>query len=505
MHTLIKQDDGPPIVLFKDGTCSSVKYAISNRKAEWKAVLDKGVNIKTQTILNTHGQVFLCLITEGVTLSCMLVELEKENYTIIENSIKVREIARKEQHVSILGYVIIPNSEYSQLMTVWSDGRIYLANVFNNNDKSIGLCISALKSLSISSPLAMLALNNNYVAIYGPDVSQEGASLIIYNIQFKIMQSRQQFKLFSKDAIMFSIGSYILLAAGQGVAVIPYQLAAEQLASIVGTQRVIDDDDVKIVDEMKIVHWTSSKDSNSKEHNLQIPHYVPINIAKTINNAVFEGLPESYIVDLVFPMLLDNLNNNIQTLMWFLSYFKDIKESLVVTLMQYALTLKDGAFEQSNHTNGVTTDYVLYPLGRRKLVNKILQTPISEALILKPLRTKLEFNQTIHLLKYIYYLISNPEDYLTFFKQDCDVDVVITKWCNLLIDSHYQEIILSRDPNVLDLLVNLRKVVKSSIEDLHKLKKSAALMVMLKDGKSLEVNQQCGNSKYYSVESVDFY
>lgn len=471
--------------------------------------MEDNVHIKSQSILNAHGQIFLCLITEdnNSKLSCVLLELEKENYTIIENSVKTREITRKERHVTILGYVIIPNNEFSQLMTIWSDGRIFLVNVFNRNDKGIGNFISVFKSLSISSPLTMLALSSNYVAIYGPDISEEGASLIIFNIQFKIMQSRQQFKLFSKGAEMFSIGNSILLAAGQGVAVVPFQLAAEQLASIVGSQKDVEgDDDIKIVDEMKVVEWSKTDNKVTeinKENQVQIPQVVPTNVAKIIKESVYEGLPETSIADLVFPMLMES--NNIPALTWCLNYFKDIKESLIINLLHHALTSSSDNFEASNTTNGVSKNYI-QPVGRRKLVNKILQMPVSEAIILPHLRKKLAITETVQLLQYMEYLLNNPEDRLTFFKSECDVDAMILKWSGLLIDSHYQEIMLSRDQTLLELLVSLRQVVKDEIAETYKLKKTEVLMQLLKDGKSIESSQQgCTDSRYYSIESIELY
>jgi hypothetical protein len=61
-----------------------------------------------------------------------------------------------------------------------------------------------------------------------------GASLIIYNVQFGVVQSRHHFKLFALPPRLWCAGSNLLIAAAHNLVVVPYQLEAQQLSALVG-------------------------------------------------------------------------------------------------------------------------------------------------------------------------------------------------------------------------------------------------------------------------------
>jgi hypothetical protein len=61
-----------------------------------------------------------------------------------------------------------------------------------------------------------------------------GASLIIYNVQFGVVQSRHHFKLFALPPRLWCVGSSLLIAAAHNLVVVPYQLEAQQLSALVG-------------------------------------------------------------------------------------------------------------------------------------------------------------------------------------------------------------------------------------------------------------------------------
>jgi hypothetical protein len=61
-----------------------------------------------------------------------------------------------------------------------------------------------------------------------------GASLIIYNVQFGVVQSRHHFKLFALPPRLWCTGSCLFIAAAHNLVVVPYQLEAQQLSALVG-------------------------------------------------------------------------------------------------------------------------------------------------------------------------------------------------------------------------------------------------------------------------------
>lgn len=133
-----------------------------------------------------------------------------------------------------------------------SDKRIFLLNLADDThpERSPGNFVSMLTQLKVDTPLSVLGISKHFVAIYGANHGQEGASLLLYNTQYKVIKTKQFFKVYFNYSQLWSISEHILLAMGQNLSVVKYRVLKEVLSELVGTQighdyqSVVEDDHI---------------------------------------------------------------------------------------------------------------------------------------------------------------------------------------------------------------------------------------------------------------------
>lgn len=100
-----------------------------------------------------------------------------------------------------------------------------------------GHFISILNIFNVDQPIIIKGVSKDCIAMYGSNLNQDGASLVLYNTHFKIAQTKQYFKVFFNSSRLWVIGSNIFLAVGQNLSVIPFRISKEQLSDLIGSQR----------------------------------------------------------------------------------------------------------------------------------------------------------------------------------------------------------------------------------------------------------------------------
>lgn len=104
-----------------------------------------------------------------------------------------------------------------------------------------GHFVSMLNAINVDQPLSVIGISRDCIAIYGATASpQEGGSLILYNTQFKVIESKQFFKIYFNNSRLWIVDKYIFLAVGQKLAVVSFRISKDQLSDMIGSQRVVD-------------------------------------------------------------------------------------------------------------------------------------------------------------------------------------------------------------------------------------------------------------------------
>ncbi|XP_061386932.1 uncharacterized protein LOC133321874 [Musca vetustissima] len=148
------------------------------------------------------------------------------------------KLTRENLSVSVAGAAVIEGEGVPMLLTIWSDKRMFILNLGDEvcPERSPGSFVSLLTQLKVDCPLSVMGISKHFVAIYGANHGQEGGSLLLYNTQFKVIKTKQFFKVYFNYSQLWSVSDHIILAMGQNLSVVKYQVLKEVLSELLGTQ-----------------------------------------------------------------------------------------------------------------------------------------------------------------------------------------------------------------------------------------------------------------------------
>lgn len=353
-----------------------------------------------------------------------------------------------------------------------------------------GSLLTVIEPIACKDFVSIVTLDNNYLAMYGCNCNEEGAILIIYNTQFKVTQSKLTFKFFSEGAKLYKVDSNLFLPVGQNLAVVPFRLDVEQLAALVGSHKLIESDDISIVQKVEVANWGVTPKPISEVPNL---------ISKKVEEFLDQGLPENAIFERILDSLIEKID--IDVLYQCVSYFTDIPEPSLVKLLKLTLELDSKSFQGKNSTLDNLPDK-LQPEQRTELIDLILTKSLSEVLLLPYLRSQLQVNDALNLLHYICLLLQKGHNLPNF--NILETESKLIEWGSVILDANYQKLLMTRDPKVNEILILFSDFVKAELTCLDELSEVAPILEEIKRGKSLEKKtHHVGFS--YSIEEVALY
>ena len=324
-----------------------------------------------------------------------------------------------------------------------------------------GSLISVIKIINTKHPVATVALNESTIAMYGADPQEEGAVLLIYNIQFKLVQAVQKLKLYTSDAKLWNVENKLLLAANRHLAVAPYYLRSQRIESILGSSlhfknvKSPEDNDIMEIRETKVADWgLSNCNSNSK---------IPIktlksNVANELDVLLHEGVSDALIQQNIIPKLIKN--KDYQSIFWCLDNLNDLSEGLIVQLLKFCIEEHQMICKNINSDISNSHNFEI----PQDFSNKILKKHYTEISLISHIREGLNFSQVLELLTY---LVDQVEEMFILndntFDSDCELSACIFRWIRLLMDSHYQEYLLSQDEKILKILEKLLNLLEEHV------------------------------------------
>lgn len=348
-----------------------------------------------------------------------------------------------------------------------SHGRLYSHSLMDTSDSEPSKLLSVITNIDTKYPVIMTALNETMIAAYGADVSEEGSVLMIYNVQFKLVQATQKLKLYTKEAKLWRVEDKLLLAANRHLAVAPYRLAPQRIAAMLGSSvrfknnNENEEDEVVIVQDSIIAQWEDTQPKLSKF----LENDIPQNISKQILSYISEGLSDARIQEALIPQLIES--KDIIAINWCLNTFKDLPEKLLTDLLAFSLRTSDDIFIplQNGMSNGISDQKTLCT--RSNFLDKIFSISYSDVFLLSYLKTGLNFNEVLRLLNYLIEKLDIQETVNNGLDKFEPNNKQLYDWSNLLLDSHYQHYILSQDTQVLNLLNKLSLILDEHVSILR--------------------------------------
>ncbi|EDV40867.1 uncharacterized protein Dana_GF23706 [Drosophila ananassae] len=225
------------LLLYSDGECQPLSQALAARKdqveetAEQLALAASKIISKPSvyTMPEEH-QVLTYFQETKATGELQLIRLSLSTGNR-------RDFLIKREEVRLTGYAVIEGDTAPQLLTIWSDKRIFMLNLAERGfERSPGQFVSMLAELNVESKMSVHGVSRNFAAIYGANYGQEGASLLVYNTQFKVVNAKQYFKVYLDFSRLWAGDEHILLAMGQNIAAVKYRMNQEVLVDMLGSQ-----------------------------------------------------------------------------------------------------------------------------------------------------------------------------------------------------------------------------------------------------------------------------
>lgn len=325
--------------------------------------------------------------------------------------------------------------------------------------------VSVITNINTKYPVVMTHLNETTIAIYGADVMDEGAILMIYNVQFKSAQAVQKLKLYTNDAKLWKVEDKLLLAANRHLAVAPYHLAPQRIAAMLGSSLRFkndndgnDADDIVVIQEATVARWDKNQTCASSASIGRIP----LNISKKICAYLNEGWSDAAIQETLIPLLIES--SDVASICWCLDTFQDLSEKLLVDLLTFALKSPDKIFVPlQNGTTDSTLKTKENSYSRNNFLDKVFSISYSSVSLLPHLKAGLTFDQVLKLLEYLMCKLNEEMDSLDNNSQPSDQQLY--EWSCVLLDSHYQHYLLSQDTHVLELFIRLDSVLEEHVSD----------------------------------------
>lgn len=584
------------LVVYEDGTCESLESALES-KSEGKShreVPKPGFIVENAQLTNgifsyvkvlKHDKHFCYTAVDELTLKSS----EKQ---------KTFKLYRHGQDIKLMGSAVtFGNSKPGlELYTLWSDKRLFkqVLNPQDNGTTSIGTLHAIVESINAGKPLALTRISEDCLAIYASKNDDDGSAVIIYNLKYKIVQSKVPFKVYLANFKLWLTHRNILLALGEQLSVIPYRITVDELSSMVGSQcdmnvqamvekeminedlnyeeNLVFDEDQTSVDEMefkgphsgiskqnlpltKSKPIVSAEDATDQLHELyrkelvidvlrqkdQAPGTVQVKLLSNVDEPCpllsenFElfcnelekiGCSETEVTDKIMPVLIKA--NRIEDMGVLLKRYNHVSERMLVKVVKYLLSCPCAGSDSAENNAQVAKDSEdkKICLSKKKFPNNniflgksqscrdvlliALNCSFDSQTIVKFLRKEITLDELVLLMDELYKILSTNflDDQLEMRGNlvegnEFDYDAKLFAWMMILLDSHYQQILLSHDSKLHDKLNLWLSLVDKHIEILSEMNDIRQFLVKLSNKKQTYWSKKC--HKWYSVEKLSLY
>lgn len=449
---------------------------------------------------------------------------------------------------------------------IGSDRRIFMMALRPNpSEAAPGHFVSMLTAINVDHPLCVLGISRDCIAIYGANATQEGATLLLYNTQFKVIESKQLFKVFFTNSRLWTVDTHIFLAAGQKLAVISFRISKEQLSDMLGSQRsmnltsFVDTECINTDAELEevleydktVVTQTNGEATNGhvdydmsdiddihtdkRQRAFERPDELLADLRSLQQNDILIDIKmdDDLLADMAELKLSTNTNNThfdnktihsmatelermgeseiaISNMIIPMCIESNLPNDLIICIRNYsnisekmlAMSIKYFLDKIRNQT---TSDSEIVSDEYRLQLNAILSCPFESELMVEQLRAYVNFDGVLILLNHIFNALQSNEKQLENRPQNgdpIDEDILLVKWFTVIVDSHFHQFILSRDKSLIDQLTKWKEIVDNFLVDIQQSKIISAMLYNLVDSKLMSKNV---TTKWYSIEEVKLY
>ncbi|XP_014243421.1 nucleolar protein 11 [Cimex lectularius] len=403
IHSLLSNQSCPPIIVFCNGHVGILENEFKLRKNNERVeatCFKQEEKVKTAKLVSLNGEYYICI--QSLTSQ----KSEKKLYFVpIEPDKGTRfSVDLDKDDKSALTFAII-EGKYPQLLTLWSDGTLKSEELPLKNEQ--GRVVANVSCINTNHPAAILPIDDHHIVLYGAAPNSEGAHLVILSLKFGLPEAIQKMKVYNMECRMWLCRDDILVICGSHLVVTSFRLGTTRLVSLLGVARD-----------------SAEKDKNTDEkEKMEIGEESTTDIVKSLKQ---EGKAEHFICNQIVPILLKRKDK--EGMFELVNCIVDVPDQWIVEMILFSI--------EAQHLD---------------LMERLLSIPlVGNELSLGLVRQHIKLETVLVLLNFISGKLS-----------DGSGNKGLVNWASLLLDSHYQQYILSKDNNV----INAVKSIKHSVDD----------------------------------------
>lgn len=302
----------------------------------------------------------------------------------------------------------------------------------------------------------MVMLDATHIAVYGADVSEEGAVLVLFDLKFGVNVAIRRLKFFCDPPHLYCLpaNNVLMLCVVQNLVVVPYLLQSSLLWNLIDNTQLpgkwcnsfsqyielmIENVGAETRGKPELLTW-------SENESVVVARSCPLNFRRGETTKLAQSLWASNASNCqLFDELLPVLKEDGDTIgiCLLLSHVKDLPEKWLADLLNFALECgEEGGF-----------------------LDVLLSLPYSDVCLLNHMRKKLTTKSTITLLENLSRCLETVQ-----WTRDCqapdsrpDINQVID-WISLVLDAHHHELLIaSSDLKIKQLIEHLGRLVTESV------------------------------------------
>lgn len=393
------------------------------------------------------------------------------------------------------------------------------------SESDVGQFVEMINFVNLEEPFSISSPAKNYIAVYGGNVQQEGSSLMLYNIQYNLIEAKQQFKVLFNNSRLWSLGSNIMLVTGQSLSVFPFYVADEELLHIIGSKKSCADQPAlqnDMIDE-------GNDEQMLIEFGLNMPparHHMEER-QKPITNAEFDEMVETLVCTTTSVGLFERNNGGGEGGPITIAINEDPTEALSMPLRVLVKAMENQGFSEMEITNEVIPELInhnatvdlMHILRKyttvsesvlaaclhsgirsedKALLARIMSVDFEEEYMIYNLRKKLAIEDVLYFVQFLYECLAGSYSCADDI-HDMDLCETVLKWLTCLVDAHYTNILLSKSQRMARQFMKWRVLIEKHINGLQQLGQFSALVERMALAKTTKV---ATSSKWYNIEVV---
>ncbi|XP_061714785.1 nucleolar protein 11 [Cydia pomonella] len=455
----------PGLIIFANGNCASLTYALENRNSyDGKAIIKDADEIVAVSTCKIKGNNICYVVKNELDYEIIQCPLRVELGDMDKSKLHRVKVTRPD--VYVISQLI--SASEKMVYILWSDSKITAYNLLRRYWKSVG----TIPWVAAPARASLAAMGHNHVAAFGCSADRDGAIIVAYNVLLNVGSCKYPMKMYTADAKLYCFDDRIILEASNHIGILPYVIEERrQLSSLLGSHDTVEDDCLEIAD------WGSP--TNKSE-----------SVLTWNGKPLKQGLSERNLCAQVINNIFEESNINCERIVDVLKQFKDVPESVVVLLINHVMkTINEES--DASISDRVVEAYSQY-VSEFNLLDYLLGITVSDSFLITYLRSSMSLDNALFLLAYAACLLKTGKGVKVEENKLLD-------WCTVLMDAFYQQYLMTKDEKVTEVLTQTLAVIKDLIQDLDLVNSTIALMHKLLYTKTVET----GEDLPYSIELME--